>query len=234
MALQALIFDVDGTLAETEEFHRAAFNDVFQRFALPWVWDRAVYADLLKVTGGKERLLHFAAHHDPARLADTQARIGELHRAKNELYAEYVRRGGGALRPGVRRLIGEARDKGVRLAIATTTSRANIEALLSAAFGDDPPFEILVCGEDVAKKKPDPEAYWLALEKLGLSEQDCVALEDSKNGLAAARAAGLATIVTPGLYTAQEDFCGATLIAADLDSPADAPVTLARIVALLN
>jgi HAD superfamily hydrolase (TIGR01509 family) len=233
--LRALLFDVDGTLAETEEGHRQAFNDVFATFGIPWRWEPDRYRELLRVTGGKERMRHNARAYDPPRLAMIEANLDALHRAKNARYAEWVKASGGALRPGVRRLIEDGRALGMRLAIVTTTSRANIAALLNAAFGPEGAgaFATVVCGEDVARKKPDPEAYLLALDRLALSAEDCVAFEDSRNGLLAAQAAGLRTIVTPSLYSAHEDFTGAWHVARDLDHAIDgAPMTIGALMAL--
>ncbi len=226
---QALLFDVDGTLAETEEGHRRAFNEVFAEFEIAWNWDQNHYRDLLRVTGGKERMLHHARVHDPARVAIIEANLEALHNAKNARYAEWMRASGGALRPGVLRLIGEGRARGLRLAIVTTTSRANVEALLSAAFGATGPglFAATVSGEDVRRKKPDPEAYEIALRRLALPAEACVAFEDSRNGLLAARAAGVRTVVTPSLYSAGEDFSEAWLVASDLDNAIGAaPLTI--------
>jgi HAD superfamily hydrolase (TIGR01509 family) len=234
--LSAIIFDVDGTLAETEEWHREAFNDVFDAFAIPWHWEPELYRELLQVTGGKERMLHCARFHDPRRLEAIEAQVWTLHRAKNERYADLVLERRGALRPGVRRLISEARLRGVRLAIATTTSRANVLALLTAALGRDGAgmFDAMVCGEDVKRKKPDPEVYRLTLSRLGVAAEACVAIEDSRNGLLAARAAGLRTIVTPSVYSAGEDVSGAALVATDLDHAIGGrPLTLDAIEALL-
>jgi len=236
MPLRALIFDVDGTLAETEEWHRTAFNAAFAASKLPWRWDADLYRDLLTVTGGKERMLHFARRHDPARLAEVEPRLAALHQAKNARYAELVASSRGGLRPGVRRLIEEARARGLKLAVATTTSRPNLEALIASAFGPESAslFAALVCGEDVSRKKPDPEVYRIALQRLDAPARESVAIEDSRNGLLAARAAGIATLVTPSLYTAHEDFDGAALLAADLDhGPDGAPVTLGVIEAAL-
>lgn len=218
MPIRALIFDVDGTLAETEEVHRTAFNRTFAEDGLPWQWDVDRYRDLLRVTGGKERIRHHAAGVGwPADDLD-EARIARLHARKNDLYGETIRSGACALRPGVADLVARAEAAGLRLAIATTTSRPNVEALLDAAFRRDGrhPFEVIVAGEDVAAKKPAPDAYLLALERLGLTADACLAFEDSLNGLTAARAAGLATVVTPSLYTAHERFDGAREIRDDL------------------
>jgi len=217
MRVRALIFDVDGTLAETEEVHRRAFEQVFAEEGLPWRWDVDLYRELLRVTGGKERLRHYIdAHGATPVLSD--ADIARLHLRKTEIYGDIIRAGGCALRPGVAELIAAARRAGLRLAISTTTSRPNVDALFAAVFGEvDPPrFDPIVAGEDVAAKKPAPDAYELALTKLGLPAEACLAFEDSRNGLAAARAAGLATIVTPSLYTAHESFDAAAAILPDL------------------
>ncbi|MBV1706941.1 MAG: HAD-IA family hydrolase [Hyphomicrobiales bacterium] len=215
MKREALIFDVDGTLAETEEVHRAAFNAAFTDAGLAWRWDVPLYGALLKVTGGKERLRHYAAlqgeHPD-------DGLVQALHAAKNRHYGVMMREGGAHLRPGVADLVATAKASGYRLAIATTTSRVNVEVLIDATWGRPGRglFAAIIAGEDVPRKKPAPDAYLQALAALHLPASACLAFEDSCNGLQAARAAGLATIVTPGLYTAGEDFAGATAILPDL------------------
>lgn len=212
-ALSALIFDVDGTLAETEEVHRQAFNAAFAEAGMDWNWDQALYGELLKVTGGKERILHHAARIGVSRI-DAPA----LHARKTVFYNQQVRDRVIALRPGVEALIRGARTAGLRLAIATTTSRANIESLLAATLGEESLgwFDALCCGEDVARKKPDPEVYVLALKILGLPADACLAFEDTANGLKAATGAGLRTLITPSLYSAGENFGGAEIIIRDL------------------
>ena len=218
MRVRALIFDVDGTLAETEEIHRAAFNRAFAEDGLTWHWDVDLYRELLRVTGGKERIRRWL-EMDGVAPTLPEDRIARLHARKNEIYGEIVRSGGCVLRPGVAELVATARAGGLRLAIATTTSRSNVEALLAATFpGADGLFDPIVAGEDVVAKKPAPDAYLQAVEKLGLPADACLALEDSINGLTAARAAGLATVVTPSLYTAHESFEGAARVIPDLTS----------------
>ena len=212
--IEALIFDVDGTLAETEEAHRAAFNAVFAREGLNWAWSVERYRELLGVTGGKERIARYLEEEGLSLPAE---RIAALHKLKNAAYAEIVRGGGAPLRPGLRELIEGAHAAGLRLAICTTTSRDNIETLLDVSFGSRGRelFPILVVGEDVRAKKPDPEAYRLTLERLGLPADACLAFEDSRNGLRAGLAAGLRVIVSPSLYTAHETFDGATELRPD-------------------
>lgn len=215
----ALIFDIDGTLAETEELHRRAFNASFAAEDLPWHWDAAAYRKLLEVAGGKERIAHFLKSR-PDGHERVAHRIAELHAAKTERYTALVA-DGPTLRPGIARLIGDAKAAGVGLAIATTTSLLNVEALLSAALGDGALawFDVIGAGDVVPAKKPAPDIYLHVLERLGLPAERCVAFEDSTNGLRAARAAGLATVVTPGIYTEGDDFAGALAVVSDLGEP---------------
>jgi HAD superfamily hydrolase (TIGR01509 family) len=219
--LRALIFDVDGTLAETEELHRRAFNETFAEFGLNWHWDTALYRELLKVTGGKERLLHFVDRHRPAAPDDINAKIPRMHTAKNAHYGRLMAQGELKLRPGVARLVREAATSGLQLAIATTTSRTNLTALLAAAFDADDAklFAVKVVGEDVKRKKPDPEVYTIALARLGLAPAACIAFEDSHNGVISARGAGLPVIVAPSAYTDHERFDGALAVVSDLGEP---------------
>ncbi len=216
MALRAVIFDVDGTLAETEEAHRTAFNSAFAEAGQPWFWSQDDYRTLLTTTGGKERI---ARYLEECGVAADPALIAALHARKNALYAELVAGGAVTARPGVVRLIDEARRHGVALAIATTTSARNLAVLLDHVLGGDAAhwFAATITGEMVAAKKPDPEVYQLALIDLELPASACVAIEDSRNGLDAARGAGLGTLVTPSRYTAHEDFTGAALVRRDLD-----------------
>lgn len=218
--LKALIFDVDGTLAETEELHRVAFNKAFTASDLPWHWDRDQYRKLLEVSGGKERIRHFveSAEMPEAGRNDLAEWIAELHKLKTSIYTQLVSDGKARLRPGVRELIATAQRRGTRLAIATTTSLPNVDALLVAAYGDQAGdiFEFVCAGDSVPAKKPAPDIYLDALRKLELPADECLAIEDSRNGLLAAHAAGIPTIVTPGIYTDDQDFSEAVLVVDDL------------------
>jgi HAD superfamily hydrolase (TIGR01509 family) len=216
--IKALIFDVDGTLAETEEGHREAFNSAFAETGLDWAWDVDLYRDLHRVTGGKERIRHYADRLGVSRDDLSDAAIAKLHWLKNERYSERVRAGQCPLRPGVERLIRTSNGRGMRLAICTTTSRVNVNELVEATFGAGglDLFEVIVAGEDAPAKKPAPDAYLLVLKALALRPEECLAFEDSRNGLLAARAAQITTIVTPSRYTAHETFDGAALLLPDL------------------
>jgi HAD superfamily hydrolase (TIGR01509 family) len=230
--LRALIWDVDGTVAETErDGHRVAFNRAFAEAGLPWIWDVAEYAELLEVTGGRERILTYLQRRGdaPAGATEREALARRLHPRKNAFYAELVAQGSIAARPGVRRLMDECRAQGMALAIATTTSRVNVDALFASLLGADWQawFAAVVCAEDAPDKKPQPQAYRLALQRLGVPPHEAFALEDSPNGLMAARAAGIACGVTRSTYFADAPFDGAAWVRDDLDAPP--PVTLAMI-----
>ena len=219
MSLKALIFDVDGTLAETEEAHRAAFNRVFADHGLDWHWTMADYRELLKTTGGKERMrAHQACLPDGARrLSDDE--IAAMHVEKTAIYAQILAAGDLALRPGVEGTIRSARNAGLKLAVATTTNLPNVEALAQCCWGRpaEDIFDVIAAGDQVRAKKPAPDVFNLALERLGLPAHDCVAFEDSLNGVRSAQSAGLRVVVTPSIYTDDQDFSSADLVRPTLD-----------------
>ena len=221
--LEALIFDVDGTLADTESAHLAAFNHAFAEQGLDWQWDEVLYTQLLEISGGKERMLHYwkLVHPemkdiDGSGLRDT---IDHLHALKTAAYEAAVQGGAVQLRPGVLALIQQAHQQGLRLAIATTTSPVNIAVLLRNAIGPDwkDLFIVIEDASTAPKKKPHPQVYVQTLARLGLPSGACLALEDSSNGLRAAVAAGLKTIVTPNNFTAHHDFSGALRVLPNLE-----------------
>jgi HAD superfamily hydrolase (TIGR01509 family) len=231
--LRALIWDVDGTVAETErDGHRVAFNLAFEALGLPWRWDVPAYGTLLEITGGRERLLHdMQSRADAPRTAvERDALARELHRKKNGFYAELVTEGRIAARPGVVRLVAECGSTGVLLAVATTTSTSNVEALFGSLFGARwrTLFATVVCAEDAPSKKPDPQAYQLVLQRLSLPPESAFALEDSPNGLLAARAAGIACGITRSIYFEAAEFPGAAWVRNDLDCPPAVTVTVLR------
>jgi len=224
MTLHALLFDVDGTLADTErDGHRPAFNQAFSDAGLDWYWDVALYGKLLAVTGGKERMKHYIDHFRPDyRKPDNfEEMVAELHKVKTRHYSALAARGGIPLRPGVKRLLIEARAAGLRLAIATTTTPENVTVLLEHSLGAGTQnwFEVIAAGDIVPAKKPAPDIYHYALEKMGLAAAECLAFEDSENGLRASLGAGLKTLVTVNDYTLDHDFTGAAVVLSDLGDP---------------
>ncbi|MDP3537510.1 MAG: HAD family hydrolase [Azonexus sp.] len=219
--LRALIFDVDGTLAETErDGHLPAFNAAFAEAGLDWHWDGPLYGHLLNITGGKERIRYYASHFAPevAARPDFDALVRKLHLTKTAHYVRRVEQGRLPLRPGVARLINEARQAGIRLAIATTTAPENVDALLKASLGPEAVswFEVIGAGDIVAAKKPAPDIYQWVLERLKLTAADCLAIEDSENGLKSALTAGLRCLITVNEYTSDQDFSGACGVLSDL------------------
>lgn len=204
---KAILWDVDGTLAETErDGHRVAFNLALEAFGMPWRWDERHYGELLNITGGRERLLHDMAHRSdaPAVPGERERLARAIHAKKNSIYGEMMRERSIPLREGVLGLLDECRSEGVRVAITTTTSRTNVDALLRSHFGAKWPeqFSAVVCGEDVRSKKPNPEAYLHTLQALALGPLDAIAIEDSPGGVAAARAADIPVVVTRSHYFA--------------------------------
>jgi HAD superfamily hydrolase (TIGR01509 family) len=219
MPLEALIFDVDGTLAETEELHRRSFNDTFRQHGLDWHWDEALYAQLLQTTGGRERMIRYVSEYVPEQRGVLE-KMPELHKTKTQSYLSLLQNGALPLRPGVARLIHEARARGWKLAIATTSNPRNVKALLRGALGSDSPSWFTIAAGDVApRKKPSPDVYYQALEALDVGPAHAVAFEDSTNGLTAALAAGLAVIATPSQFLADESFKGALSVVSDLGEP---------------
>ncbi len=227
--LEALIFDVDGTLSETErDGHLVAFNLAFKEAGLDWDWSVALYGQLLAVTGGKERIRYYLndfyqdehgeAFTEPK---DFDAFVAELHASKTRFYVQLMENGAVPLRVGVVRLLQEARDAGVRMAIATTTTPANVSALLTNTLGAESIdwFEVIAAGDIVPAKKPAPDIYLYAIEKMNLKAEQCLVFEDSYNGLLSSNGAGLKTVVTINDYTSDHDFTGAALVLSDFGEP---------------
>lgn len=220
--LQALIFDVDGTLADTERTHLAAFNHAFAQEGLDWQWDEALYTELLEISGGKERILHYwrSARPDVVDVTGSAVRdtVQRLHDLKTAAYESMVNDGAVPLRPGVLHLIEQAQRRGLALAIATTTSPVNVAALLRRAIGPDwrLSFAVVADASTAPVKKPHPQVYLEVLRALGRPAAACLAFEDSGNGLRAATAAGIATVITPTAFTQAHDFTGALRVLPDL------------------
>jgi HAD superfamily hydrolase (TIGR01509 family) len=213
----SLIFDVDGTLAETESIHRRAFNAAFLECGVEWYWDRCTYKKLLRVAGGKERLRTYARMQPPPRRL-TDARFVELHQVKTRHYTRLIAQHTCRLRPGVEAFIDAAIARRQRLAIATTTTFSNVEDLLSRALGRHwrSLFAAVVAGDEVARKKPAPDVYLEVLARLGQSADGCLAVEDSANGLKAAASAGIAVLITRSEYFRDDDFSSALAVVDEL------------------
>jgi beta-phosphoglucomutase-like phosphatase (HAD superfamily) len=231
-AVRAVLFDVDGTLADTErDGHRPAFNAAFAELGLDWEWGVELYGELLAITGGKERIRHFIENHAPAELAreGLDDWIARVHKVKTRHYVEALERGGIPLRPGVARLIRQLREANIKIAIATTTTPENVTGLLKSTLGEDSPgwFDVIGAGDIVPGKKPEPDIYHWVLDRLALTPEQCLAIEDSENGLRAALAARLDTLVTVSDYTRLQDFSGACAVLSDLGEPAQ-PFTVLK------
>lgn len=224
MSLEALIFDVDGTLADTErDGHRVAFNMAFADAGLDWDWSEELYGKLLAVTGGKERIRYYldnfnTAFEHPVNLDEF---IAGLHASKTDFYTALLAEGRIPLRAGVERLITEARNAGLRLAIATTTTPANVHALLVNTLGEDSEnwFEVIAAGDIVPAKKPAPDIYTYAMDKMNITADRCIAFEDSHNGIKSSGDAGLRTIITTNGYTHDDDFDGAIAVLTGMGEP---------------
>ena len=221
--LGAILWDVDGTLAETErDGHRVAFNEAFEALAVPWRWDEEHYGALLQITGGRERLLHDMQHQPlaPQNAGEREALAERLHSLKNNCYARIVASGALPLRPGVRELMNDCARDGVHMGIVTTTSRVNVGALLAPHLGTDweSAFALVVTAQESPRKKPDPQAYHLALQRLRLPAKSVLAIEDSPAGVAAACAAGVPVLVTRSHYFASGPVPGALAVGRSLGS----------------
>ncbi len=215
--LEVLIFDVDGTLADTErDGHRVAFNQAFKEAGLDWDWSVELYGELLQVTGGKERIRLYVDKFlkDFELDEDITEFAAKLHKRKTHFYLELLQSGAIPLRPGVERLINEAREAGLRLAISTTTTPANVTYLLTATLGKESIdwFEVIAAGDIVPAKKPAPDIYTWAMEQMNVTPDVCLAFEDSLNGVKSSLAANLITLITVNDYTQDDDFSGAALV----------------------
>lgn len=236
--MKALIFDCDGVLVDTEkDGHRVAFNQAFAERGLDIVWDVPLYGRLLQVAGGKERIRHhFETVGWPASAEDDHgAFVAELHARKTAIFKEIIASGELPLRSGITRIVDDAAAAGVRLGVCTTSNAASVEGVLDLMGAErKAKFEFVLAGDVVARKKPDPEIYALAKERLGLGGADCLVIEDSRNGLLAARGAGMPCLITTSTYTRDEDFSGAVKVVPELGDPPNVLVTLADLQSLAS
>jgi HAD superfamily hydrolase (TIGR01509 family) len=231
--MKAIIFDCDGVLADTErDGHRVAFNKAFATKGLPIEWSVELYGELLKVTGGKERMKHYFDNYGwPADIADKDAVIKELHKLKTDYFMEIIESGQLPLRPGVARFVDEAIAANIVLAICSTSAEraVNLVAEVLLGSGRKTHFSAILAGDVVSRKKPDPEIYSLASERLSLEPSECVVVEDTRVGLLAAKAAGMHCIITTNGYSKNEDFTEADLVVSELGDPPNVQVTLETI-----
>ncbi len=208
MGVECLIFDFDGTIAETEEAHRDAFNKAFVLNKLNWHWDQHIYKKLLKVAGGKERIEFYnkslLSHSKQISGKD----IEEIHFQKTKFYSQSVSQGFVQLRPGIREFLEKAKFNKKKLAISTSTSRDNVALLLRSCLKENPEdvFSFISTGELVEKKKPSPDLYKLVLEEMNLLPEECLAFEDSRIGLISAKRANITTAVNPSRYSMGDNF----------------------------
>ncbi len=219
MPLQAILLDMDGTLSETEGIHQVAFNQAFAEAGLDWQWDDTTYRRLLAVKGGQARILHYLNELNTVPEADRQPTAARLHRMKRDLFLDACR-GYATLRPGVARLIAEARAQGIQLALVTAATSATVTPLLATLPGIEADhFDTLITGDRVAHNKPAPDLYELALSTLNVPAHASVAIEDCDKGLEAARRAGITTVVTMSEFSPTGPFDDAVVVVSDLGEP---------------
>lgn len=226
--MNALILDCDGVLADTErDGHRVAFNQAFAELDLPIEWSEEVYREKLRIAGGKERMASeltpaFVRAHDlPADPEGQAALLAAWHRRKTTIYTDMVAQGKLPTRPGIRRIVGEAQDAGWEVAVASTSAEPSVRAILKQAVGPERAarFDVVLAGDVVPAKKPAPDIYLLALERLGVATGDALVIEDSRNGLLAAVGAGLRCVLTVNRYTEDEKNDEAILVVSSLGDP---------------
>lgn len=236
--MKALIFDCDGVLADTErDGHRIAFNHAFAQRGYNFQWDERLYGELLKISGGKERMRsYFDRCSWPEEKIDHNALITQLHKSKTEHFMEILESGQIPLRSGVARIVDEAVAGRILLAVCSTSNEKAVNLLVEKLLGRKrkEAFAVILAGDVVKRKKPAPEIYLLAAEKLGEKASDCVVVEDSRNGLLAAKAAGMKCVITKNGYTETEDFSEADLVVAELGDPPRVQVNIATLKAITN
>lgn len=219
MKLKCIIFDVDGTIADTEDLHRQAFNIAFSEYNIDWHWSEEKYRKLLFISGGKERIRKCLA--EDKTISKDNNFVEELHKCKSENYRSILASSDIKLRPGIQRLINQAKENNIKLAIATNSSTKNFTTLIRKTLDIEPEklFNTIVTSNIIMDKKPSPEVYYRALADLELSADSCIAIEDTANGNASAIKAGLHTIITTHAYTKDNDFNGASLVVNNLGEP---------------
>lgn len=234
--MKALIFDCDGVLVDTErDGHRVAFNRAFALKGIKAEWSISQYAELLQVAGGKERMKHYFDQHEwPKEIADREEFIKEMHKLKTKLFMDIIESGELTLRPGIARVVDEAVSEGLKLAVCSTSNERAVTLIVEKLLGSKrrSHFNAILAGDVVSKKKPNPEIYNLALQKLDLDPQECVVIEDSKIGFIAAKAAGMHCLITTNGYTEKEDFLGADMVVSELGDLPNQTITIRDIIKL--
>lgn len=220
MQLSAVFFDVDGTIAETEDMHRKSFNESFKEFNLDWFWDKAIYKELINVGDGSERIKHYIKRAWPEMMEykNLTKYINSIHKVKSEIFEDHISESDIKIRPGVLRLIKELKTKGKRIVIVSSSSEKSLLKLFKQGLDIDPKlyFDLIAHGGCTKNKRPSPEIYEWSLEKLRLPSQACVAIEDSLRGVMSAKNANLNVLVTPSIFTQDEDFSLADVVVSDL------------------
>ena len=223
MKLNAVLFDVGGTIAESEEIHRVSFNEAFKEFGLNWYWDEAIYRELVFIGGGKERIKHYITRAWPEMLKQKNLTkyIESVHKIKGQIYEEFLNDSQLKARPGIIRLLKELKNEKIRLAIVSDTTEENLINLFKKGLGINPIewFEILAHGGCTIQKKPSPDIYLWTLERLKLPPESCLAIEDAPRGVDSAIDAGLKVLVTPSIYTLEEKFEKSSLLLSHLGEP---------------
>jgi len=221
--LKAIIFDLDGTIADTEKNgHRVAFNMAFLQEGLKTIWDVPAYGEYLKIAGGKERIRKLITSDGfEKQVENIDAYVNKIHKNKKKFFTEIVTSGKLPLRQGIKRIINKAHDEGLKLAVASTANEKSVHTVLEVVLGSEIKswFDVILAGDIVSRKKPDPEIYNMAVEKLKTNASDCIAVEDSNNGLIAAKASGMKCIITTNVYTENDDFSQADLVVDSLGDP---------------
>ena len=223
MELRAILFDVGGTIAETEELHRICFNEAFKEYGLSWYWDEAIYRELVFISGGKERIKHYIKRAWPEMLKhkNLTSYISALHKVKSQIFEEHLVDNKILLRPGIERLLKELKESEIRVALVSSTTEENLYNLFNKGLEVDPKqwFEVISHGDCTVEKKPSPDIYHWTLEKLKLPAEACIAIEDAPRGVNAAVGAGLKVIVTPSTYTQNEEFDNVKFVFSHLGEP---------------
>ncbi len=220
--IQAIFFDQDGVIIDTErDGHRVSFNDTFREFGFDFEWSVEQYHQLLQVAGGKERMKHYLntkGFGKPVAPGEVDDLIARMHKRKTAMFIEMIEAGQLPLRPGIHRFLHEAVAAGLRLGVCTTSNEKAAQAIAGGMLKDIP-FEFVLAGDVVEKKKPAPDIYQLGLAKSGLKPEHVFVVEDSRNGVLAGKAAGLRVLATTNVYTEQEDLSPAEIIVSSLGDP---------------